>query len=51
MDVYVQWKKKNLPREEFFCISSIEGVYVPQFYDVKYNDDGTISSFLPIKGL
>jgi len=24
-------------------------VYVPQFYDVKYNDDGTISSFLPIR--
>jgi len=50
MDVYVQWKKKNLPREEFLhSISSIEGIYVPQFYDVKYNDDGTINSFSPKK--
>lgn len=46
MDVYAQWKKKNLPREEFLhSISSIEGIYIPQFYEVKYNDDGTIKSF------
>lgn len=46
MDAYVKWKSKNLPREEFLhSISSIEGIYIPQFYEVKYNDDGTISSF------
>jgi len=28
-------------------IAHIPGVYVPAFYDVDYNDDGTISSFSP----
>jgi len=28
-------------------LSKIEGVYVPSFYDVKYNDDGAIKSFTP----
>ncbi|MCL2404226.1 MAG: TIGR03960 family B12-binding radical SAM protein [Defluviitaleaceae bacterium] len=28
-------------------ICDIPGIYVPRFYDVTYNDDGTINSFLP----
>jgi len=27
--------------------SQIEGVYIPSFYDVSYNDDGTIKSVVP----
>lgn len=28
------------------CLAAIEGVYVPEFYDVTYNDDGTIKQRL-----
>ena len=49
MDIYAQWKNAGLSRFDFLkMISSIEGVYVPSFYDVKYNDDGTVSSISPI---
>ena len=27
--------------------AKIEGVYIPSFYDVNYNDDGTIKEFVP----
>lgn len=50
MDVYAEWKRKDLSREEFLSsISSIQGIYVPSFYEVKYNSDDTISSFAPKK--
>jgi radical SAM family uncharacterized protein len=52
MDVYLDWKKKDLSREDFLrSISAIEGIYVPQFYEVKYNNDGIISSFRPINDM
>ena len=28
--------------------SKIEGVYIPAFYDVKYNEDGTIKEYVPL---
>ena len=32
MDVYAEWKKKNLPREEFLkMVSQIPGIYVPSY--------------------
>ena len=40
---YKKWKKEELKREEYLKrISKIEGVYVPSFYDVSYNADGTV---------
>ena len=49
MDCYREWKEKNLPRSEFLkMVSKIEGIYVPSFYDVKYNADGTVKSIEPI---
>ncbi len=49
MDVYLEWKKKNLPREEFLkMVSKVEGVYVPSFYDVSYNEDGTVKAIDPL---
>lgn len=43
MDVYVSWKEQGLSRDAFLnMIVEIEGVYVPSFYDVMYNSDGTI---------
>ncbi|NMA65077.1 MAG: TIGR03960 family B12-binding radical SAM protein [Clostridiaceae bacterium] len=48
IDEYKAWKKSGQSREQFLlCIAKIEGVYVPAFYDVTYNDDGTINSIKP----
>lgn len=46
MQAYKKWKESGEKREKFLeSILSIEGVYVPRFYDVTYNEDGTICSF------
>ncbi|MDK2799422.1 MAG: hypothetical protein PWP27_789 [Clostridiales bacterium] len=43
MDLYIDWKKSKESRIAFLdSVSQIEGVYVPRFYNVKYNHDGTI---------
>ena len=48
MDAYKVWKKSGEARIKFLeAICEIEGIYVPAFYDVKYNDNGTIASFVP----
>lgn len=48
MDVYIVWKTQKGTRIDFLeRIIKIEGVYVPQFYEVEYNLDGTINSILP----
>ena len=48
LDTYKEWKKSGASREEFLRQAArIEGLYVPQFYDVTYNEDGTIGSFVP----
>ena len=48
MDLYREHKKSGAPKREFLKkLLSVEGVYVPMFYDVSYNDDGTIASFEP----
>ncbi|MDD3403609.1 MAG: TIGR03960 family B12-binding radical SAM protein [Hespellia sp.] len=47
-DQYKEWKKSGKSRQEFLeAAAGIEGLYVPQFYDVSYNDDGTIAAFVP----
>lgn len=47
-EVYKRWKKSGEDREAFLLAASgIEGIYVPGFYDVTYNPDGTIASFCP----
>ncbi|MBE7039330.1 MAG: TIGR03960 family B12-binding radical SAM protein [Ruminococcaceae bacterium] len=48
MDLYREHKKSGGTKKDFLRkLLSVEGVYVPCFYDVSYNDDGTISSFEP----
>ena len=37
------WSKADFLRE----VARIPGVYVPSFYEHKYNDDGTLSAILP----
>ena len=45
---YKVWKKSGEPREKFLeRIAKIEGVYVPSFYDVEYNEDQTVKSVTP----
>jgi len=45
---YQQWKRTGTPREALLmALASIPGVYVPSFYEVAYNADGTIQSVTP----
>ena len=48
MDKYKEWKASGKSRKEFLEMAAeIPGLYVPSFYDVTYNEDGTICSFVP----
>jgi len=48
IEVYRENKRNDGSRREFLeKAACIEGLYVPQFYDVEYNEDGTIKSFEP----
>ena len=48
MDKYKEWKASGKSRKEFLEMAAeIPGLYVPSFYDVMYNEDGTICSFVP----
>jgi radical SAM family uncharacterized protein len=50
IDEYIDWKEQKGSRLDFLeRVSKIEGVYVPSFYDVEYNDDGTIKKRIPKK--
>lgn len=41
-------EENKTTREDFlYQISSIEGVYIPSFYDVTYNDDNTVKEVVP----
>lgn len=49
-EVYKKLKRENASRDDIlYAISQIPGMYVPSLYEVTYNSDGTISSFLPTK--
>ena len=49
MDVYRRVKTAGGTKDVFLReISQIEGIYVPKFYDVEYNEDGTIKAFTKI---
>ena len=51
IDVYKEWKKSGLPREEYLKMAAkIPGVYVPSLYDVAYKPDGTIEYVRPKEG-
>ena len=46
LDLYKLCKEKGYSRDEFLLnAANIEGIYVPKFYDVSYNEDGTIKDF------
>ena len=46
LDRYKEWKHSGKERIEFLKMAAqIPGIYVPQFYEASYNEDGTIASF------
>lgn len=48
LDAYKEWKSSGKSRRAFLEIAAqIPGIYVPMFYDVTYNEDGTLASFMP----
>lgn len=48
MDVYKEVRGAGGSRQDFLArAAQIPGIYVPAFYDVTYQEDGTIASFLP----
>lgn len=49
VEAYKNWKKsgKKNKRDYLREIAKIEGVYIPSFYDVEYNEDNTIRSITP----
>ena len=51
VEMYRRWKASGKPREEYLRMcSEIPGIYVPSFYDVAYNEDGTVSAISPKSG-
>ncbi|MBR4173629.1 MAG: TIGR03960 family B12-binding radical SAM protein, partial [Clostridia bacterium] len=46
---YIKWKKsgKKYKKEYLRSIARLDGIYVPSFYDVEYNEDNTIKSITP----
>ncbi len=49
VDAYISWKKSGKRNKKDYLreIAKFEGIYVPSFYDVEYNDDNTIKSVTP----
>lgn len=46
MDLFRQKKKEGWTKDELLSrLAKLDGIYVPKFYDVAYNEDGTIASF------
>lgn len=49
MDLYKENKKNGGTKKDFLeKAAEIEGIYVPAFYDVTYNEDGTVKEMFPI---
>lgn len=46
LDLYKENKRNGGSRIDFLRkVANVQGMYVPMFYDVTYNEDGTIASF------
>lgn len=46
LDLYKQCKKEKKSRVEFLEMAAgVEGIYVPQFYEASYEEDGTLRDF------
>ncbi len=51
LECYRDAKRRGLSKAEFLeNVSKIPGVYVPSFYEHRYNADGTLAEILPLHG-
>lgn len=52
VDLMKEKKQKGLTRREYLLRAAreVDGAYVPSFYDVAYNEDGTVASVTPKEG-
>ena len=51
LDTYKQCRAEGKSRLEFLeAAAGIEGIYVPQFYEASYHEDGTLKAFTAING-
>ena len=51
VSLYDNAKMEKWTKEQFLLeVSKIPGVYVPSFYEHQYNDDGTLSTIVPLNG-
>ncbi len=49
LDFYKKWKASGAPRQEFLKMAAtVEGIYVPSLYEIKYHSDGTIRERIPL---
>ena len=49
LEMYREFKKTPGNRNDFLkMVSKIQGVYVPEFYEIYYNEDNTIKEMVPI---
>ncbi len=47
VELYADCRKKGCSRTEFLeQAAKIQGIYVPAFYDVEYNEDGTVREYI-----
>ena len=48
-DEYLKWKKSGKAKKQDYleAVAGLDGIYVPSFYDVEYNDDNTVKSITP----
>ncbi len=51
LDAYKENKKNGGSRKDYLeKVAEIEGIYVPSFYEVEYNEDNTIKTFYKTNG-
>ena len=49
VSLYDRAKVENWTKEQFLLeVSKVPGVYVPSFYEHRYNDDGTLKEIVPL---
>lgn len=52
MDIYKESREKGYDKDELLkTMASLEGVYVPKFYNTDYNKDGTIKDMVAMEGV
>ncbi|MGM9669140.1 MAG: TIGR03960 family B12-binding radical SAM protein [Faecousia sp.] len=51
LSLYDRAKAEDWPKDRFLlAVSKIPGVYVPSFYEHRYNEDGTLAAIVPLNG-